>query len=146
MDNEMAIFYLEKLLTNKEKIMFEIFRESINNHTTSLKSIIKRLSWQKPCTTQEAKTLVDKLEEQGLILKIKKCPQCGTSFYYLPDTCENCGHIFILQRVKFKDKRFRPRFAIEITEAGKFYVNELINVYIHIYVFFDTWNRYIGLK
>jgi len=140
------LFYLEKLLTNKEKIMFEIYRESYNIHTISLKSIIKRLSWQKLCTTQEAKTLVDKLEEQGLILKIKKCPQCGTPFYYLPDVCENCGHIFILQKVNFKDKRFRPRFAIEITESGKSYVNELITSYIYMYAFFNSWNRYIGQK
>ena len=140
------LYYLEKLLTKKDKVMFEIFKESYNNHTLSLKSIIKRLSWQKKCKTQEAKTLIDRLEEQGLILKIEKCPQCGTPFHYLPDVCEKCGYIFILQKIKFKDKRFRPRYAIEITEEGKSYVNELINSYIYLYAFFDKWNKYIGLK
>ncbi len=140
------LFYLEKLLTNKEKIMFEIFRESHNNHTISLKTIIKRMSWQKPCTTQEAKTLIDKLGEQGLIFKIEKCPHCGTPFYYLPDFCENCGHVLILQKKKFKDKRFRPRYAIEITDEGKSYVIELINSYIYMHAFFNSWNKYIGLK
>lgn len=142
------LFYLEKLLTNKEKIMFEIFKESYNRNTVFLKLIIKRLSWQKSCncTTQQAKDLIDELVDQGLILKIKHCPQCTTPFYYLPDMCENCGYIFIRQKIYFKDKRYRPRFAIEITDRGKSFVNSLIKRYLYIYNFFHKWNKYICLK
>ena len=140
------LVYLEKMLTKKEKIMFYIFKERHNNRTVFLKSIIKRLSWIKPCKTQEAQNIIQGLEKEGFISIIKNCPHCGTSFNFLPDICENCGHIFILQKENFKDKRVRPRYAIEITDKGKIFVNELINGYIYIYAFFNMWNRYIGFK
>jgi hypothetical protein len=139
------LLLLEKMLTKQDRVMFFVFKESYNNHTISLKSIIRRLSWQKDCTTQEAKTLIDKLEKQGLILKIEKCPQCSTPFYYLPDECENCDHIFIGQKINFQDKRFRPRFAIEITDAGKSYVNELIEGYMYIHKFFHKWSKFVSM-
>ena len=140
------LIYLEKMLTKKEKIMFYIFKEHYNNHTVFLKSIIKRLSWRKPCKTQEAQNIIRGLEKEGFILVIKNCPHCRASFNFLPNICENCGHIFILQKVNYKDKRFRPRFAIEITDKGKDFVNELINTYVYVYAFFNKWNEYIGLK
>jgi hypothetical protein len=140
------LLFLEKILTKKERVMFFIFKKSYNNHIISLKSIIKRLSWQKDCTTQEAKNLINKLEKQGLVLKIEKCPQCGTPFYYLPNVCETCGYIFIRQKLQFQDKRFRPRFAIEITNKGKSFVNNLMEGYLHIHNFFHKWNKYICLK
>jgi len=138
------LFYLEKLLTKKDKIMFFIFKESYNNHTVFLKSIIIRLSWIKPCKTQEAQNIISKLEQQGLVSIIKNCPQCGASFYFLPNMCKNCGYRFILQKVTFKDKRVRPRYAIDITENGKKFVNELIDAYINIYAFFNVWNKYLN--
>ena len=137
---------LEKLLTKKEKIMFFIYKEWYNKRTVFLKSVIKRLSWLKTCTTQDAQNIKGELEKEGFISIIKNCSHCGTSFYFLPDICENCGHIFILQKENFKDKRARPRFAIEITDKGRVFVNELINGYIYIHAFFNMWNRYIGFK
>ena len=137
---------LEKLLTKKEKIMFFIYKEWYNKRTVFLKSIIKRLSWLKTCTTQEAQNIKGDLEKQGLVSIIKDCPQCGASFNFLPNECENCGHIFISQKVNFKDNRSRPNFEIKITDKGKDFVNELINTYVYVYAFFNKWNEYIGLK
>ena len=140
------LLYLEKLLTKKDKVMFYIFKEFYNNRTVFLKSIIKRLSWQKPCKIQEAQNIIRDLGNQGLISLIKGCPECGVSFNFLPDKCENCDHVIILQKIPYKDKRLRPRYAIEITAKGKKFVNGLINAYIYIYAFFNIWNRYIGLN
>lgn len=138
--------YIDKLLTKKDKVMFYILKEFNNNRTVFLKSIIKRLSWSKPCKTQEAQNIVRNLEKQGLISLIKSCLQCGTSYNLLPDICDQCGHIFILQKMKFKDNRLRPRFAIELTDKGKFYINELINAYSHVYSFFNIWYKYLSLN
>jgi hypothetical protein len=141
-DLSMELYYLDKRLIKKDIVLFEILKESYNNRTVFLRTIIKRLSWQKPCKTQEAQNIIRDLVKQGLISLIKSCPECGISFYFLPDKCENCGHIFILQKENFQDKRLRPRYAIEITEKGKIFVNELINAYIYIYAFFNKWNKY----
>ncbi len=138
------LFYLEKLLTKKDKVMFFIFKESHNNNTVFLKSIIKRLSWKKPCKIQEAQNIIRDLAKQGLISIIKKCPQCGTSFNFLPDFCESCGYKLLLQKINFKDKRLRPRYAIDITEKGKKSVNELIYAYINIYTFLNVWNKHLN--
>jgi len=140
------LYYLEIKATKKEKVMFFIFKEMYNNRTVFLKSIIKRLSWIKPCTTQEAQNIIRKLERQDLISIIRKCPRCHTSFNLLPNTCENCGHIFILQKISFEDNRLRPRYAIEITEKGIEFVKELIETYHHINSFFFAWNKYVNLR
>lgn len=137
---------LDKLLTKKERVMFFIYKEWYNKRTVFLGSIIKRLSWSRTCILQEAQNIKGDLEKQGLISIIKDCPHCGVSFNYLPNECENCGHVFILQEVDFKDKRSRPNFEIKITDKGKHFVIELINSYIYVFGFFYKWNEYIGVK
>ncbi|MFX1305154.1 MAG: hypothetical protein ACFFBV_13030 [Promethearchaeota archaeon] len=138
------LFYFEKKATKKERVMFFILREAHNNRTVFLKSIINRLSWTKPCTIQEAQNIIGRLEENGLISIIKKCPACDTSFNFLPNYCRNCGYKFIKQKVTFNDNRQRPRYAIEITDKGKSYVKELIESYLYINSFFASWNKYLG--
>jgi hypothetical protein len=118
--------YLEKNTTKKERVMFFILKEVSNNRTVFLKSIINRLSWTKPCSTQEAQNLFKGLEQEGLVLIIKHCPSCKTFFNLLPHFCEKCGHKFIQQKIFFNDKRSRPRYAIEITDKGRLYVKEII--------------------
>jgi len=140
------LFYLEIKAIKKEKIMFFIFKEMHNNRTVFLKSIIKRLSWIRPCTTQEAQNIIRELEKQELISIIRKCPRCYTSFSLLPNTCENCGYAFILQKISFEDNRLRPRYAIEITDKGVEFIKELIEAYHHINSFFFAWNKYFSLK
>ncbi len=140
------LYYLEKKATKKEKVMFFIFKEMYNNRTVFLKSIIKRLSWIKPCTTQEAQNIIRKLERQELISIIRKCPKCYTSLNFLPDACENCGHIFILQKISFVDNRLRPRYAIEITNKGVEFLKELIEAYYYLNSFFYAWNKYVNLR
>ena len=68
------------------------------------------------------------------------------NFNSLPNTCKDCGHLFILQKVYFKDRRLRPRSAIEITNLGKKIIYELINEFYHINSFFRAWIKYINLK
>jgi len=94
---------LEKKITKKEVVLFFILRETRNKHTVFLKSIKKRLSRLKSCTSQEAQNIASELKSKGLISIIKNCPKCGMTFNSLPNTCKDCGHIFILQKVFFKD-------------------------------------------
>jgi hypothetical protein len=122
--------------------MLFIFKETINNHTIFLKSIIKRLSWVKPCTPQEALNIIKNLETQGLILVIKKCQNCGINYNVIPYKCENCGHIFILSKNSFENKRLRPRFIIEITKMGISFVNHLIETQFYVNSFFQVLQRY----
>ena len=140
------LFYLEKKITKKEVVLFFILRETHNKRTVFLKSIMKRLSRLKSCTPQEAQNIARDLKRQGLILIIKNCPKCGMTFNSLPNVCKDCGHLFILQKVSFKDKRLRPRSAIEITNLGKKIIWELINEFNHINSFFRAWVKYISLK
>lgn len=140
------LFCLEKKITKKEVVLFFILRETHNKHTVFLKSIMKRLSRLKSCTPQEAQNIARDLKMQGLILIIKKCPKCGMTFNSLPNACKDCGHIFILQKVSFKDKRLMPRSAIEITDSGKKLICELINEFKHINSFFRAWTKYTRLK
>ncbi|MFX0024501.1 MAG: hypothetical protein ACFE9S_19460 [Candidatus Hermodarchaeota archaeon] len=140
------LYSFEEKATKQERIMFFILKETYNNRTVFLKSIMNRLSWKKPCSTQEAQNIIKCLERQGLILIIKACPTCSTAFNYLPNYCKNCGYKIIKQIISFKDKRLRPRYAIEITEKGKEFVNELIIAYYNIYSFFNTWSNSINHK
>ena len=78
------LLYLEKNSTKKEKVMFFILKEVSNNRTIFLKSVINRLSWIKPCSTQEAQNLIRKLERLGLISIIRHCPNCKTFLNFLP--------------------------------------------------------------
>lgn len=137
---------LDYLLTKKKIIMFFIYKEWYNKRTVFLESIIKRFSWLKTSSLQTALNIKDELKDLGLISIIRDCPQCGASFTSLPDECEKCGHIFILQEVHFKDNRYRPKFEIKITEKGKYFVNELINASVYVYAFFNKWNEYIGIN
>jgi predicted transcriptional regulator len=136
----------EEKATKQERIMFFILKEIHNNQTVFLKSIMHRLSWKKPCSTQEAQNIIKCLEKHGLISIIKECPTCSTAFNYLPNYCKNCGYKIIKQIISFKDKRLRPRYAIEITEKGREFVNELITSYYNIYSFFNTWSNSINHK
>ncbi len=140
------LFYLEKKITKKEVVLFFILKETHNKRTVFLKSIMKRLSRLKSCTPQEAQNIARDLKRQGLISIIKKCPKCGMLFNYLPNVCKDCDHLFILQKISFKDRRLRPRSAIEITESGKKLIGELINEFNHINSFFRAWIKYIRLK
>jgi len=139
------LLILEKNSTKKERLLFFILKELSNSRTVFLKSIINRLSWMKPCTTQEAQNIIKTLEKQELVIIIKECPNCTASFHLLFDRCENCGNKLILQNVYFKDKRLRPRYAIEITDKGKLFVREWIQSYLSIHSFFNIWNK-IKLK
>ena len=140
------LFCLEKHITKKEVVLFFILRETHNKRTVFLKSIMKRLSRLKSCTPQEAQNIARELNRQGLISIIRKCPKCGMTFSSLPKACKDCGHQFILQKVSFKDRRLRPRSAIEITNSGKKIINELINEFNHINYFFRAWIKYISLE
>ena len=140
------LYYLEKKTTKKEVVLFFILRETHNKRTVFMKSIMKRLSRLRSCTPQEAQNIARKLKRQGFISIIKKCPKCGMTFNSLPNACKDCGHLFILQKVSFKDKRLRPRSAIEITNSGKKIICELIVEFIHINSFFKAWIKYISLK
>ena len=121
--------------------MFFILKEVSNGITVFLKSIINRLSWIKTCTTQAAQNIISELEKTGLITKVKECPNCKTIFRLLYHQCENCGKKLILQNIYFKDKRLRPRYAIEITDKGRNFVKEWVQSYLSIDSFFNTWNR-----
>jgi hypothetical protein len=140
------LLYLEKNTTKKKKVMFFILKEVSNNRTVFLKSVMNRLSWIKPCSTQEAQNLIRKLERLGLISIIKRCPNCITFFNFLPHQCAKCGHKFIQQKITFKDKRLRPRYAIKITDTGRLYIKEIIESYRYINSFLRTLNNYIRLK
>ena len=135
------LLYLEKNSTKKERVMFFILKEVSNGNTVFLKSIINRLSWIKTCTTQAAQNITTELEKTGLITKVKECPNCKTIFHLLFDQCENCGKKLILQDIYFKDKRLRPRYAIEITDKGRSFVKEWVQSYLSLDSFFNTWNR-----
>lgn len=140
------LFYFEQKTTKKERVLFYILKESVNNRTVFLKSVVKRLSWIKPCIIQAAQNIVKDLNKQGLISLVKDCPNCKTGFIYLPTACPNCGMKLILQEITFKGKSYRPRFSIEITEEGKKYVSDLIKSYNAISSFFIAWNSYVSLK
>ncbi|MFW9821589.1 MAG: hypothetical protein ACFFE4_01555 [Candidatus Thorarchaeota archaeon] len=140
------LHYWEKKATKKEKVMFLIFKELINNRTTVLKSILKRLSWNKPCRIQEAQNLIKNLEKQGLVLRVNNCPNCKSPFNYLSDNCEKCGYELIIQEVDMQDKRLRPRYAIMITEKGITFVKELMTEYHQIHHFFITWYKQESLN
>lgn len=138
------LLYLEKKATKKERVLFFILKEGINDRTVFLKSIIKRLSWKRPVTTQEAQNIIIKLEKQGLVSVVKHCPNCKTDFKFLPHQCEKCGYKLILQDVSFRDKRLRPRYVIEITVKGIDFVKELIKSYHYIDSFFSAWEKYFS--
>lgn len=136
------LYALEKTITKKERIMLFVFKETINNRKIFLKSIIKRLSWVKPCTLQEALNIIKKLETQGLILTIRKCQKCGINFNVIPYKCDNCGHIFILNKNSSKNKRSRPRFIIEITKLGISFVNHFIETQFYVNSFLQVLQSY----
>jgi len=136
------LYSLEKKTTKKERVMLFIFKETINNRMLVLKLIKKHLSEMKPCTTQEALNIIRELEIQGFISLIRKCPKCNSEFNILPIKCAKCGHIFITQKTYYKDKRWRPRFAIEITKIGKNFVNELIKINFYINSFLQEFQRH----
>jgi len=140
------LFCLEKHITKKEVVLFFILRETHNKRTVFLKSIKNRLSRLKSCTPQEVQNIARELKRRGLISIIKKCPKCGIAFSSLPNACKDCGHLIILQKIYFKDRRLRPRSAIEITNLGKKLIYELIDEFNHINFFFRAWIKYISLK
>lgn len=140
------LFYFEQKTTKKERVLFFILKESTNNRTVFLKSVVERLSWIKTCIIQAAQNIVKDLNKQGLIFLVKDCPKCKTKFIYLPEACPNCGKKLILQKITFKGQKYRPRFSIEITEKGKKYVSDLIKSYNAISSFFIAWNSYVSLK
>ncbi|KKK59562.1 hypothetical protein LCGC14_3033150 [marine sediment metagenome] len=135
------LLYLEKKSTKKERVMFFILREVSNGHTVFLKSVMNRFSWLKTCSTQNAQNLISELEKNGLITIVKECPNCKTIFRRLHHQCENCGKKLILQDIYFKDKRSRPRYAIEITDKGRVFVREWVHSYLSLDTFFNTWKR-----
>ncbi len=140
------LYQWEKKATKKEKIMFFIFRESMNGNIIFLKSIIKRLSWSKSCTTQEAHNLIRRLEKQGLIFILKSCPNCDHPLNFISNKCEKCDYVVFSQEFDFKDKRLRPRYAIKITDKGIAYVKELIKEYLHIQSFLISWYKHESIK
>ncbi|MFX1487566.1 MAG: hypothetical protein ACFFBI_00340 [Promethearchaeota archaeon] len=135
--------YVEEI-PQKDLVMFYIYTESLRHRTVIYKMIMKRLSWSKSkvCSLQAVENLIEDLEKEGLTIRIRNCPRCNKSFNHLPDKCEFCGHVIITQKLTFKDKRSRPKLAVELTENGRYYVRELIKTYRTISSFFLAWYKY----
>ena len=136
------ISYLSQRTTKKERILFFIFEETKRNRTVFLDSITKCLLLKNPCSRQEALNIVEDLEKKELIIRIRGCPACETPFINLAIQCDKCGHQLILQPVSFKDKRSRPRFAIEITKKGRLYLKETMRAFFNINSFFAVWRNF----
>jgi hypothetical protein len=129
------LYSWEKKATKKERIMIFVFKESLSGRAIFLKSIIKRLSWTKPCTTQEAHNLIERLVKEDLVFILRNCPKCGTLLRFNSNTCEMCAHKLFSKGFDFKDKRARPRYAIQITDKGREYVKLLISEFLYIHSF-----------
>jgi hypothetical protein len=140
------LLHFHRKTTKNDQVLFHILRGTVNNQIAVNKSIQKWLSLNKVCGVQEAQNIINSLEKQGYINKIRKCPNCEFDFTTVPEKCPNCGSELKLACETPNDRRNRPHYMVEITEKGISYVMEIIESFNKTNSFFSKWKVYLLQK
>ena len=137
--------------------MFIIAKETRKNIPVYRSLISEQLTLLNPNNRAKKKSsngyvkpIVDALEDEGKLIKNRKCPHCdydyGIRDQGIPEICVDCHQPIFPEEIKSKKASSRPNYTVKLTESGEAELKEVIDSFIKACYFCFEWLKFSNSK